>query len=180
MLHTSLRPGQQTFGQSDRKARASQAAAQLYHFAYNQGQRRMILSALIRRSRCLLDLAMVEATCQVHDHCYAGTRRVPIRQIRGSEGRCGDFDAGFNPLQTRTRDRWLNVATARQLGVSLPPVELIQVGEVFFVRDGHHRVSVARALGEKEIDAVVTVWQVADPSPTSRPVTTAQPAGQSA
>jgi hypothetical protein len=47
-------------------------------------------------------------------------------------------------------------------GDPLPPVELIQVGSVYFVRDGHHRISVARAMGQQEIEAVVTVWQTAD------------------
>jgi hypothetical protein len=54
------------------------------------------------------------------------------------------------------------VAQARQQGLSLPPVELTQVGEVYFVRDGHHRISVARALGQTDIEAEVRVWQVAE------------------
>jgi hypothetical protein len=54
----------------------------------------------------------------------------------------------------------LNVARARLAGRELPPVELIQIGEAFFVRDGHHRISVARALGEKYMDAEVTKWEV--------------------
>jgi hypothetical protein len=47
----------------------------------------------------------------------------------------------------------------------LPPVRLIQVGDVYFVRDGHHRISVAKALGQTEIDAVVSVWHAAGPLP---------------
>ena len=58
------------------------------------------------------------------------------------------------------RDRWVRVATAMIQGLALPPIDIIQVGDQFFVRDGHHRVSVARALGQVEIEAHVTVWEV--------------------
>lgn len=74
------------------------------------------------------------------------------------------FDDAFHPIRTHTELRWRRVARAGLAGVTLPPVELIRIGEAYFVRDGHHRISVARALGQKEIDAVVTVWQV-EPQP---------------
>ena len=90
---------------------------------------------------------------------------MPVRQIRGSEGRCADFDADFRPLQTHSKGRWVNVAVARERGMGLPPVELIQVGDVYFVRDGHHRISVAKALGEEAVDAEVTVLDVTGPLP---------------
>jgi hypothetical protein len=59
-------------------------------------------------------------------------------------------------------------------------VELIQVGDLYFVRDGHHRISVARAWGQATIDAEVTVWEVVGPLPWERPATVAQPAVQPA
>jgi hypothetical protein len=90
---------------------------------------------------------------------------VPIRQIRGSEGRCRYFDRDLNPLYDQARGRWLSIARVRQQGRALPPVVLVQVGDIFFVRDGHHRISVARALGQTEIDARVTVWEVTGPLP---------------
>jgi hypothetical protein len=105
-------------------------------------------------------LAEIKAACSIRDHNNAGTQTVPIRHIRGSGGRCNDFDTAFRPLQSHNEERWLNVAVARQMGVALPPVSLIQVGDVYFVRDGHHRISVAQARGQKEVDAVVTVWDV--------------------
>ena len=55
----------------------------------------------------------------------------------------------------------MRVATAREEGRGLPPVQLIRVGETFFVQDGHHRVSVARARGELDIEAEVTEWSLA-------------------
>jgi hypothetical protein len=66
---------------------------------------------------------------------------------------------------------WLSVAVARQRGKSLPPVKLIQVGDVYYVQDGHHRISVARALGQRDIEAEVTVWQVTGPLPWEEPAT---------
>ena len=57
----------------------------------------------------------------------------------------------------------MSVTRAYLRGIGLPPVELIQIGEVYFVRDGHHRISVAAALGQQEIDAMVTVWHAPAP-----------------
>jgi hypothetical protein len=95
---------------------------------------------------------------------------VPISQIGGSEGRVGDFDRDFNPLKDYTRRRWLGIAAARERGKVLPPVSLVQVGDVYFVKDGHHRISVARAVGQDAIEARVTAWQVEGPLPWERPV----------
>ena len=179
MFQTNLQLVQQTFGQADRKIRAAQAAAQLYHRARFQGRLGRMWSMQIGRSRRVLDLAAVEAAHTVRGRHYAGAQTVPLSQIRGSEGRCHDFDRSFAPLQEHNRGRWLNVATARLTNVTLPPVELIQVGDIYFVRDGHHRVSVARALGEKEIDAVVTVWEITGPSAACHPVAACQLVGWS-
>lgn len=88
-----------------------------------------------------------------------GVQEIAIDQIAGSEGRALDFDAAFNPRRSHNQDRWVSVAVARQMGIALPPVDLIQVGEAYYVRDGHHRISVARALGQSTIDATVTAWQ---------------------
>jgi hypothetical protein len=117
------------------------------------------------RSPGLLDLEEVGATCSVPSQNDGGTRPVPIGQIQGSEGRSLDFDRDFNPLQERTRERWLGIFTARQAGKELPPVSLVQVGNRYFVRDGHHRISVAQALGQTAIEARVTIWQVDGPLP---------------
>jgi hypothetical protein len=61
--------------------------------------------------------------------------------------------------------RWLSVARALEKGVALPPVELIQLGDRYFVRDGHHRISVARAMRQDEIEATVTVLELGAASP---------------
>jgi hypothetical protein len=92
-----------------------------------------------------------------HSGHYAGLQIVPIGEICGSEGRSADFDRQFNPLVNHTRDRWLDIFDAQRAGQELPPVELIRLGDKYFVRDGHHRISVARTLGRNYVDAVVTV-----------------------
>jgi hypothetical protein len=89
---------------------------------------------------------------------FAGTRTVPVSQVLGSESRTRDFDRDFNPLDDKSRDRWVSIFRAWQRGRDLPPVELIEVNGAYYVRDGHHRLSVARALGQEYVEAVVTRW----------------------
>jgi hypothetical protein len=103
-----------------------------------------------------------EENQHIENRYSAGVQTVAMDQIQGSQGRCRDFDRAFYPLQRHSESRWLRVATARELGIALPLVELVQVGNIYFVRDGHHRISVAQALGQTEIEAEVRVWQVAD------------------
>jgi hypothetical protein len=111
-------------------------------------------------SRNLRDLAAEVSARKIRSQHYAGYRTVPIDRIKGSEGRSSDFDSHFNPLHTRTFDRWMSVAVARSGGDILPPIELIQLDEDYFVGDGHHRISVARAFGEEYIDAMVIVLEL--------------------
>jgi hypothetical protein len=142
-------------------------AENLYRRACSQNWLGQVWSALTGRSRHLLNLASVQATCSIGEHHYAGIQTVPISQIRGSgnTSRSMDFDVDFRPLRAHNKARWLGIAAAQQRGAKLPPISLIQVGGTYFISDGHHRVSVARALGHKEIEARVTVWQVAGSLP---------------
>ena len=92
---------------------------------------------------------------------HIGRQMVSIEQICGSagNGRCQDFDNDFRPLNSNTKNRWISIATARRLGKRLPPVQLVQVGDQYFIEDGHHRVSVATAFGDSMIEATVTIYQ---------------------
>lgn len=137
-----------------------QLAAEEFQFAYSGALARRAWSKLLGRANHLCDLGNVKEVAAPQARWHAGIHSVPIHQIHGSEGRSRDFSRDFRPLQSHTRQRWINVAAARQRGVALPPVELVQVGDVYFVRDGHHRISVARARGEMFIDAEVSVWDV--------------------
>jgi hypothetical protein len=85
-----------------------------------------------------------------------GLQVVPLDAIVGTVDRAADFDRGFRPTTTRLRSRWERIAAAQRRGEPLPPVSLYQVGELYFVRDGHHRVSVDKSLGRMDIDAYVT------------------------
>ena len=85
-----------------------------------------------------------------------GLQVVPLESIVGTVDRARDFDRRFRPTSGRVRGRWEQIAAAMRRGESMPPVDLLRVGEIHFVRDGHHRVSVARALGRTDIDAYVT------------------------
>lgn len=87
-----------------------------------------------------------------------GPRVVELDTVLGSVDRAGDasFDRAFRPTSSRVRARWERIAEAMRRGDPLPPVDLLRIGDVHFVRDGHHRVSVARALGHDVIEAQVT------------------------
>jgi hypothetical protein len=87
---------------------------------------------------------------------HLGLQVVPIAAIVGTVDRERDFDRHFRPTSARVRSRWEQIAAAMRRGEALPPVDLYKIGEIYFVRDGHHRVSVACALGRADIDAYVT------------------------
>lgn len=148
-------------GGMDRLASPEQArrqAAQLYWQTYLRARVRRVWQGLTGRRAHLAGLDEVVGETAVATRRHLGVHSVPLSQIAGSEGRSRDFDASFRPLTTHARDRWIGIAVARRLGIPLPPVELVQVGSRYVVRDGNHRISVARSLGQVEIDAVVTRW----------------------
>src|SRR5688572_13486103 len=84
-----------------------------------------------------------------------GLQVVPLEAIVGSVDRAVDFDRGLRPTSARLRSRWERINAAQRRGEALPPVSLFKVGDLYFVRDGHHRVSVAKSLGRADIDAYV-------------------------
>jgi hypothetical protein len=145
------------------------ALKRLYAHARSQAWWGQLRSALTGGSGDLLTMTEIEASGTPDTRRYAGLQIVPICHIRGSQGRVYDFDRDFYPLQDHNQGRWLSVAEARHMGKSLPPVDLIQVGSIYFVQDGHHRISVARALGQRDIEAEVTVCQVTGPLPWEMP-----------
>lgn len=127
-------------------------------------RRQQVLSGLAARVRGATDDVVqsmsfdevVTALGRRGEH-YAGTRVIPLDAIVGSVDKVKDFDRRFRPTSTRSRERWERLALASRKGEEIPPIEVYQVGDYYFVRDGHHRVSVARSLGVKLIEARVTV-----------------------
>jgi hypothetical protein len=90
---------------------------------------------------------------------YLGRRVVEVSRIVGSVGRHREFDRGFMPAKASMAERWKRVDRAFHRGVELPPVRLYKLGDVYFVEDGNHRVSVARYQGVEMIEAEVTEFQ---------------------
>ena len=85
-----------------------------------------------------------------------GVQTIPIGSVVGTVDRRPDsFDRSFRPRSPELRARWERIAAARRRGIALPPIDVYRVGQIHFVKDGHHRVSVARALGETTIEARV-------------------------
>jgi hypothetical protein len=93
-----------------------------------------------------------------------GLQTIPLDSIVGSVDRTRDFDRRFRPTSRRVQDRWQQVNLALRRGRGLPPISVYRVGDLHFVRDGHHRVSVARALRHPTIDAYVTEVQTQLPA----------------
>jgi len=85
-----------------------------------------------------------------------GLQLIPLDAIVGSVDKVRDFDRRFRPTSDKSRFRWERLARASRQGEEIPPIEVYKLGDHYFVRDGHHRVSVARALGLKLIEAEVT------------------------
>jgi hypothetical protein len=118
------------------------------------------LAAKLRREPGDVDLVLpfeevVEALGRVSERSL-GLQTIPLDSIVGTVGRTREFDRSFRPTSNRTRQRWERIADAQRRGTAMPPIDVYRIGDVHFVRDGHHRVSVARAQGRKDIDALVT------------------------
>jgi hypothetical protein len=137
-------------GQEGQASRFKESA--IYERTLRAGKWRAFLGQLTCRHNALRDLAHVQGAARQAPRS-SGVVNVQLSRIVGSEGRVHDFDGAFRPLSDNTRDRWISIAAATRNRVCLPPVELIQVGDEYFVRDGHHRISVARAMGQVEIES---------------------------
>ncbi|GDY30016.1 ParB N-terminal domain-containing protein [Gandjariella thermophila] len=118
------------------------------------------LAAWLRREpddvNIMLPFEEVTAALGVLGERRLGLQVIPLDSIVGSVDRNRDFDRRFRPTSARVRQRWERLAMAQRRGESIPPIDVYRVGELHFVRDGHHRVSVAHALGLSTIDAYVT------------------------
>ena len=130
----------------------------LFNTAIERGRFARLKRFFTHETGCLLNLNEIPGL-QMRARHYDGLRAVTLKKICGSLGRTSDFDCDFNPLDSRLRDRWQSIAMAFLHHRYLEPVDLIQVDDSYFVKDGHHRISVARALGQSAIDAEVTIWE---------------------
>ena len=132
-----------------------QHALTLFWRAFEHGGLCRLKARLTRTPLRLLDLDETLAWASVQNSSYAGIQAVDINLIQGTQGKPDDFDIHFHPLTCACLQRWLNIAAERLRGHDLPPVDLVETGGIYYVRDGHHRISVARSLGQVFIEAEV-------------------------
>lgn len=119
------------------------------------GQWQRFLDWLRRRDCRLAAMRKAQSEDVGSGRAYVGIQDVPIGAICGTEEQAPAFDRTFHPIGERPRERWLNIAEARLRGETMPPVQLTEKNGRYYVRDGHHRISVAHALGEAFIEAEV-------------------------
>jgi hypothetical protein len=122
--------------------------------AFGKAVRARRRASLLHRCAACLRLAVHDRPRSAVRHGY---REIPLAEITGTlePHRAEQSDSVFRPSNA-TRARWLGVWLAAQRGVELPPIRVVAVGDGYAIRDGHHRVSVARARGATSIDAIVS------------------------
>jgi hypothetical protein len=130
---------------------------------FSRARRKRVLARLTARLRrepadfhLILPFEEVARALGYRGERRLGLQTIPLETIVGSVDRTRDFDRRFRPTSRRTRKCWERMATAARRGEAFPPIDVYRIGEVHFVKDGHHRVSIARAQGLPDIDAYVT------------------------
>ncbi|NJN95515.1 MAG: ParB N-terminal domain-containing protein [Anaerolineales bacterium] len=127
---------------------------------FEQAHRRAFMQdalALVRYEPVdLLPFELVREKLHLSNKYYLGLQEIPLEQIVGSVGRYEDFTRTFMPRKSNSRQRWEKIDSMTDTG-GWPPIEVYKVSDTYFVRDGNHRVSVARQLGAETIEAYV--WE---------------------
>ncbi|RMF00194.1 MAG: universal stress protein, partial [Chloroflexi bacterium] len=125
------------------------------HFAYARLQADMerVLARLTGKSPDLLSFEAVRRQLAGTSTARQVLKEIPLDAIVGSVGRYTDFTRSFLPLRDSAKIRWANIELGLSSLEGLPPIEVYQIGEVYFVIDGNHRVSVARQIGATHIEA---------------------------
>ncbi|MFA6845722.1 MAG: transcriptional regulator [Sphaerochaetaceae bacterium] len=123
--------------------------------AKRRGRMQALLSSLTWKNSNLLSFYAVTKLIKPKNETYRGMQTIPVKDIIGSEGRYHDFSLAFYPKKEMLRSRWRSIDTANRENVILPPISVYKVGGNYFVRDGNHRVSVAKTQGVEFIDAEV-------------------------
>ena len=131
-------------------------------YDFSRARRRRALSRVSARLRRAEDVnhilpfeEVVRALGRIGER-RLGEQPIPLDSIVGTVDRSREFDRSFRPTSPRVRERWQRINLAQRKGQALPPIDVYRIGELHFVKDGHHRVSVARAFGHRDINAYVT------------------------
>ena len=114
-----------------------------------------VFSTFVWKNPNLLSLYEVTKLIKPDSEAYLGMQAIEVKKIIGSENRYQDFSSAFYPTNNSLKGRWQSIDAARLDNVTLPPISVYKIGEWYFVRDGNHRVSVARSEGLEFIDAEV-------------------------
>ncbi|UCG22954.1 MAG: universal stress protein [Chloroflexota bacterium] len=134
-----------------------QLALRDFHRARQQAVMQQLLARFRGEGRGLLPFNEIEQhlvpTGETIDH---GTQEIPLDKIVGSVSRYEDFTVSFLPKRDADQERWAELRAAMDDMVGVPPIEVYQIGDAYFVQDGNHRVSIARSMGSKTITAYVT------------------------
>jgi hypothetical protein len=138
---------------------------------FQRARRRQVLARLSQRLRrepddvnLILPFDEVVAALGMTGERKLGLQVIKLDTVVGTVDSTRDFDRRFRPTSSRVRERWERLALAQRRGESIPPIDVYRVGELHFVVDGHHRVSIALAMGQKTIDAYVTEILTAVPA----------------
>ncbi len=131
--------------------------------ALHKGYWRAIWSWVTQSDNRLLPFDEIRAQLPVHGQHDIGMQQIPLDKVIGSVGRYQDFDRAFLPRHAFLRSRWVSIDSAQLQDITLPPIDVYKIGDVYFVKDGNHRVSVARERGQAFIDA--NVIEIASPVP---------------
>jgi len=115
-----------------------------------------VLGFLRGKSPELLSFDEIKTRLRLREESYKGLQDIPVAQIAGSVGRYKDFTRDFLPKSNNMRERWSRVYASVNSLKGVPPIDVFKVGDLYFVRDGNHRVSVAKQIGAKTIEAHVT------------------------
>lgn len=132
------------------------AALEDFRRARQQADLEQIMARLRGKSADLLSFEQVRQTLKATESQVRELRDIPLDAIVGSVGRYADFTRSFLPRHDSNAERWARVELAATGLKGMPPILVYQIGDVYFVEDGHHRVSVARQLGATHIQAYVT------------------------
>jgi hypothetical protein len=139
--------------------------AQRYESATLRAFWEEIVGWLLHKETGLLNFNDVRECLRLWQERDHGLQDIPVNRIVGSVGRPNDFTGKFRPKSAVDRDRWSRVFAETVGDAGLPPIEVYQVGDNYYVRDGNHRVSVARDMGFKTIEARVTEVMGIEPAP---------------
>ena len=135
-------------------------APEEFHRALQRGRLQVFFSRITRRSCHLLLFETIKKKLKLVNRVDRGRQEIRLDQIIGSVGKHEIFSQSLLPLADSLEDRWRNIYVLMQGPRGCPPISVYQVGDGYFIFDGHHRASVVRYLGNQVIEAYVIEWTV--------------------